>query len=1070
MGSCKKDDYVEIDGVCPVVISAIPANGATDVPFGQLISVTFNEEMNSSTINQATFTLKAGLAVQGTITYQGTTATFTPNSPLAPNTTYTGRVTTGVKDKNGNALQTDYIWTFSTGNILSPLVILTNPANLESNVNINKVIMATFNMSMDALTINSATFKIGQGGTNIAGTISYTGATASFTPTILLSPNTTYTATITAAVKNPAGTPLVSNFVWTFTTGSAMAPMVISTDPSNNAVDVGLNKIITATFSEPLNSSSINTSSFTVRKGAILLSGTVTYSGSIASFAPEQPFLPGAIYTGTISKSVKNTSGISITEDYIWSFTTQSGSAPIVVSSDPAANEVNVAINKTVTATFSEVMNAATITNSTFSLKQGANTIAGTVTFSGTTASFDPTTNLLPGTPYTATITTGVKNGSGVPLANNYIWTFTTGTAMAPTVMSTDPANNATNVNTNKIVTATFSVPMDGATLNGINFTLKNGPNPILGTVTYSGSTISFNPLSNLSSGITYTATITTGVKNIAGTPLANDYVWTFSTGTSIAPSVISTDPSSNATGVSLSKTVSATFSTAMDQTTLNGGTFSLKNGATPVSGIVTYSGTTATFNPSTNLSPGIIYTATITTGAKNMAGTSLAGNYIWTFTTGAAVPPTIISTNPVNNEAGVSPNMTISVTFSELMEQATINGSTFILKNGANLVSGSVTYSGKTASFNPSSNLLAGSTYTVTITAGVKNLAGTALAEIHIWTFSTGNVTAPTVTSTDPGNNNVGVNLNKTITATFSLPMDQTSINTNSFTLKKGSNSITGVVIYSGSVASFNPSSDLEASTTYTATITNGALSAGGIPIANNYIWTFKTQGPVVISAPNVSLGSAGRFGILAGVGVSNNAGFSKINNMDVGISPGARSSVTGFPPATISNGAIFASDDASPPGVAAMLIMAKKDLTDAYLFAEGASSPAPATVSGDLGGKTLAPGIYKTNSTLLIQSGDLTLDAQGNANAVWIFQIGSGFTTVGGAGGSIILAGGASADNIFWQVGSSATIGNFTSFYGNVLALTSITMNSGATATGRMLCINGAVVMTSTNIINRP
>jgi hypothetical protein len=190
----------------------------------------------------------------------------------------------------------------------------------------------------------------------------------------------------------------------------------------------------------------------------------------------------------------------------------------------------------------------------------------------------------------------------------------------------------------------------------------------------------------------------------------------------------------------------------------------------------------------------------------------------------------------------------------------------------------------------------------------------------------------------------------------------------------------------------------------------------------------------------------------------------------MDVGIYPGVRSSVTGFPPATIVNGAIYASDDIAPPGVPAMLLQAKTDLTNAYLAAEGAVSPAPQTVSGDQGGKTLAPGIYKSTSTLSIVNGNLTLDAQGNANAVWIFQIAAGFTTVGGAGGSVILAGGAQAKNIYWQTGSSATIGDFTSFQGNILALTSITMNSHATAVGRMLARNGAVVMTSTNIIIKP
>jgi gliding motility-associated-like protein/uncharacterized repeat protein (TIGR01451 family) len=237
---------------------------------------------------------------------------------------------------------------------------------------------------------------------------------------------------------------------------------------------------------------------------------------------------------------------------------------------------------------------------------------------------------------------------------------------------------------------------------------------------------------------------------------------------------------------------------------------------------------------------------------------------------------------------------------------------------------------------------------------------------------------------------------------------------------------------------------------------------------IASNYNVVI-TGGCSPINTLDVNLNSAGNFGILAGTAITS-TGFSEIHDVDVGLSPGVRSSITGFPPAIVVNGAIYASDDIAPPGVAAMLIQAKQDLTDAYLFAEGATSPAPATVAGDQGGLTLAPGIYKSTSTLLIQSGDLTLDAQGDANAVWIFQIASDLTTVGGAGGNVILSGGAQAKNITWQVGSSATIGNGTSFKGNILALTSITMNTTATIDGRLLARNGAVVLSGTNSINKP
>ena len=745
------------------------------------------------------------------------------------------------------------------------------------------------------------------------------------------------------------------------------------------------------------------------------------------------------------------------------------GVCPVVVSTDPAIGATSVALNKVISVTFNEAMNPATITQASITLTGGA-AVAGKVTYSGTTAFFTPASPLASNTTYTGRVTTAVKDLTGNALQVEYVWTFSTSTTLSPVVIFTDPENNATSIPLNKTVTATFNMPMDPLTINGTTFTLKQGANAIAGTVSYSGTTASFTPSGPLTLNNLYTATITTGAKNTAGTAVANNYVWTFTTGSLAAPTVISTDPANNATGVVLNKIISATFSEVMNPLTINATTFTLMQGSTVVSGTVAYSasGSIANFTPTVNLSPGTVYTATITTGAKNPAGTALSNNYVWTFTTGAIVAPIVISTDPANNASGVVLNKIVTATFNMPMDPLTINGTTFTIKQGLNTVAGLVTYSGTTASFAGTLPFAPSTTYTGTITTGAKNVAGVPLANNYVWTFTTGASTAPTVISTDPVNNAINVPLTKIIRATFSMPMDPLTINNITFTLKRGAIPVTGTVSYAGSTASFTPTSNLLSSTVYTATITTGAKNVAGTPLTNDYVWSFTTN--ITIGPGPIDLGGAGRFGILAGVGVSNNAGFSQIHDMDVGIYPGVRSSVTGFPPAIIINGAIYASDDIAPPGVPAMLLQAKTDLTNAYLAAERASSPAPVTVSGDQGGLTLAPGIYKSTSTLLIQSGNLTLDAQGDVNAVWIFQIASGFTTVGGAGGSVILAGGAQAKNIYWQTGSSAVIGDYTSFQGNILALTSITMNSHATAVGRMLARNGAVVMTNTNIIIKP
>jgi len=165
-----------------------------------------------------------------------------------------------------------------------------------------------------------------------------------------------------------------------------------------------------------------------------------------------------------------------------------------------------------------------------------------------------------------------------------------------------------------------------------------------------------------------------------------------------------------------------------------------------------------------------------------------------------------------------------------------------------------------------------------------------------------------------------------------------------------------------------------------------------------------------------------------------------------NIGIFPGT-AYIPGTPAVTV-NGTVYAGGP-----VAAQ---AQSDLTTAYNDAAGRSL-APATVSGNIGGQTLAPGLYKSTSSLSISSGNLTLDAQGNANAVWIFQIASTLTTTSGR--QVILANGANAANVFWQVGSSATIGTTSVFQGNILAAVSISLLTGSTISGRALAIGGAV-----------
>ena len=200
---------------------------------------------------------------------------------------------------------------------------------------------------------------------------------------------------------------------------------------------------------------------------------------------------------------------------------------------------------------------------------------------------------------------------------------------------------------------------------------------------------------------------------------------------------------------------------------------------------------------------------------------------------------------------------------------------------------------------------------------------------------------------------------------------------------------------------------------------------------------------GPVPAAIP---LGAAGTFRVLAGTTVTNVVSVGTAVNGDVGAWAG--STVTGFPPGTVTPPFAIHAGDATAQ-------TAQGALTTAY---NAAAAVAPgASVSGNIGGLTLAPGTYTASSSLAISSGDLTLDGRANANAVWIFQIGSTLTVTSGR--KVILAGGATAANIYWQVGSSATIGTTADFSGTILSNVSISLLTGATLHGRALARTGAV-----------
>jgi hypothetical protein len=430
-------------------------------------------------------------------------------------------------------------------------------------------------------------------------------------------------------------------------------------------------------------------------------------------------------------------------------------------------------------------------------------------------------------------------------------------------------------------------------------------------------------------------------------------------------------------------------------------------------------------------------------------------------------VQPTVSSTDPENDAVNFSLSANISATFNTAMNEASVTNARFTVNNGISNISGTTEYTGTTASFIPDEDLEANTVYTATITTGVLNKDGKGMAENFVWSFATLDNILPTVVLTDPTIDFGGVPRNKVVSILFSERMDSLTINASTFKLTQGSNEVTGEVAYSGTTATFTSSAFLSAGLEYTATITTGAKDRAGNALAAITEWSFTTSASAATLA-TVNLGAAGNYVILAKTAINNSPG-SAITG-DLGLSPAATSYVTGFSLTNATGyatsaqvtGKIYAADMAAPTPIT--LTTAVNNMITAYNDAAGRPTPDFSELgTGNIGGKTLTPGLYKWTNTVTLPS-DVVIS--GGADDIWIFQI-SGNLTMSSAV-NITLLGGAQAKNIFWQVAGQATIGTTAHFEGILLSMTGITFQTGASISGRALAQTAVIL--DHNAVTKP
>ena len=980
----------------PVVTFTINANGATNVPINTKVGVFFTEPMNPSTLNTSTFTLMQGSTpVSGTVNYNGSGVTFTPAATLTPNTVYTATITAGAKDLSGKALANPYVWSWTTGSapdVTPPMVTSTINANGATNVSINTKVGAFFTEAIDPLTITSTTFTLMQGTTPVAGTVNGVAFAVTFTPATSLTPNTVYTATLTTGVKDLAGNALASPYTWSWTTAAVpdtTSPTVSSTIPVNNDTSMSINSALAAVFSEAMDPSTVNSATFILMQGATLVPGTVTYLGVTAAFVPTTALAYNTMYTATISTGTKDLAGNPLAANYQWSFTT---------NNNGGGGGVTLSSDKAITS-FSFVLPAVTgIINET------AKTIAVTVPV---------------GTNLTALVATFTTTGTGVKVGTM------SQTSIATPNNFTSPVAYVVTAADASTATYTVTVTIASSSAKAITAYSFAGYTGAVGTINETAKTIAVTvPFGTPLTALVATFTTTGAVVNVGTTVQTS--LSTPNNFTSPVAYIVTAGDASTAT-YTVTVTIASNSAKAITSYSFAG-----------------YTGAAGTINETAKtIVVTVPFGTQLTALVATFATTGTVVKVGTTVQTSAATPNNFTTPVAYIVTAGDASTATYTVTVTIASNSAkAITAYSFAGYTGAG---GTINETAKTIAVTvpfgtPLTALVA--TFTTTGT-GVK--VGTT---VQTSAATPNDFTSPvvyTVTAGDASTVNytvtvtVAQNTAKAITAySFALYAGATG------TINETAKTIAVIVPYgtplTALVATFTTTgTGVKVGTTVqTSTATpNDFTSPVVYTVTAGDASTVNYTVTVTVSQ-SIVLGLAGTFAILATSAIS---GSGNHITGDVGLNPG---SSQGIAPSEIT-GNIHVDDTA--------VINAQASLLAAFNDAVSRSTNAQ-SLPGNLGGLTKAPGLYVNGSSSGISgtgaNAILTLDAGGDPNAVFIFKMSSTF--VMDPGTSIVLSGSAKAQNVYFWVGSSATLDTTTIFKGIILAAVTITVNNGANIVGSL------------------
>ncbi len=764
-----------------------------------------------------------------------------------------------------------------------PQVVQVQPTN--GTVPLNARVVVRFAHPAKPGNIVNGTLTVSQGTTVIAGSLalSYDGLSLTFIPAQNLTASTTYSVAVTDVSENQTS----PEFQSTFTTGSALdtvAPQIVKTSPQNSSTGIPTNAPVVVQFSKPVDPATVTPQSFQVSVTGVGLWGAlqVDPSGLTASFIPNPPMLVNSTVSVSLSSSIKDTSGNSLSAQS-FSFTTsfsQDMNALVLAGLSPQNGAVAVPTNGLVVAEFNEPLDPLTVSQG-FQLQVAGVSVPGSLALSdgNKRITFTPQTALTSNTLYNVAISTAITDLAGFSLQTASTSTFTTGAgsdSTTPQIVSVSPANNTSAVPTNAIMQVQFSKPVDPVTVTAATLLVNGDPLnfsiPVTGTVSLSadGLTATLVPIASLDSNTFYWVQATSGIQDVEGHALTafSSYFYTEITQQSASTMVISASPQNGASGVPVNAQIQLLLSEPVSPASVGANTVTLSNGGSSTPGTVSLSvdRTKITFAPTSLLAVSTAYSV-VAVGITDLTGTSVAP-FSSTFTTsssgtGNTTQPSVASVSPTNGRTGVSPSSQVVLTFNEPINPISVSSTSVpISVNGiGGVVAGNYALdsTGAILTFTPITPFPGNATIAVAVNYhAVLDLSGNQSPYFGS-TFTTAastDATPPSVVLVTPQNGATGIGWNAPVALTFSKSLNPSTINTNNFALIANGSKLSISISHSADnrvVTLTAPGGALPSATIVTIIATSAVKDLSGNSLTDftsQFTTTaFDTAHPVVIS-----------------------------------------------------------------------------------------------------------------------------------------------------------------------------------------------------------------------------